>query len=122
MRGWRSFAALIEHGAGFGVPDGRGFVALAWVFDQADAFDAIGVSTMPRFRQLGLGRGVASALLTHIVHQRGRVPLWSTSAENAASQALARSLGFTRRATETLLRWSQANSNILNFKYDISNP
>ena len=101
--------ALIAHGAGFGVPHGRGFAALAWVFDQAGDFDAIGVSTVPRFRRLGLGRAAASALIMHILQWRGKVPLWSTTPDNAASQALANSLGLSLAVTESLLRWGPAD-------------
>ena len=108
LRGWRSFEALIAHGAGFGVSHGRGFAALAWVFDQAGDFDAIGVSTMPRFRRLGLGRATASALIGHILQWRGKVPLWSTTPANAASRALANSLGLSLAATESLLHWGPA--------------
>ena len=68
-------------------------------------FDAVGVHTAPRFRRLGLGRAVASALIAHIVRRRGKIPLWSTTPGNAASRALARSLGFSAGSTELLLRW-----------------
>lgn len=105
LRGWGSFAALIEHGAAFGVPHGPGFAAMAWVFDQADGYDALGVATAHRFRRLGLGRAVAAALVGHVVGRRGKVPLWSTVDDDPASRALARSLGFSVAATETVLRW-----------------
>ncbi len=105
LRGWRSFPPLIEHGAAFGVPHGPGFAALAWVFDQADGYDALGVSTAPRFRRLGLGRAVAASLVAHVVGRRGKVPLWSTPAADSASRGLALSLGFSVAATETVVRW-----------------
>lgn len=105
LRGWRSFPALIEHGAAIGAPHGPGFAALAWVFDQADGYDALGVYTAPRFRRLGLGRAVAASLVEHVVSRRGKVPLWSTPADDDASRGLARALGFSVAATETLLRW-----------------
>ncbi|MCA1686738.1 MAG: GNAT family N-acetyltransferase, partial [Planctomycetia bacterium] len=90
LRGWRSYPALIEHGAAFGVPHGTAFAALAWVFDQAGPFDALGVYTVPRFRRLGLGRAAASALVDHVVRRRGNRPLWSAAPGNAASRGLAR--------------------------------
>ena len=105
LRGWGSYPELIAHGAGFGVRGEGGFVALAWTFDGAGHFDAVGVHTAPRFRRLGLGRAVASALIAHIVRRRGRIPLWSTTPGNAASRALARSLGFSSGTSELLLRW-----------------
>jgi GNAT superfamily N-acetyltransferase len=109
LRGWRSYSALIEHGAAFGVPYGSGFASMAWVFDQADDYDAVGVYTAPRFRRLGLGRAAASALVDHVI-SRGRVPLWSTSPGNAPARALARALGFAVAATEPLLRWPPRQS------------
>jgi hypothetical protein len=106
LRGWRSFPALIAGGAAVGVPDrAHGLAAVAWIFDQAGDFDAIAVSTAPRFRRLGLGGAAASALIDHIVRRRGRVPLWSTTPANVASLALARSLGFAHATTQTLVRW-----------------
>ena len=105
LRGWRSYPAMIEHGAGFGVPFGVGLASVAWIFDQAENFDAVGVFTVPRFRRLGLARAVVSVLIRHIVRDRGRIPLWSTSAKNEPSRALARALGFSVAAEESLLHW-----------------
>ncbi len=103
LRGWQSYASLIEHGAAFGVPHGNAFAAMAWVFDQTDGFDAVGVATAPRFRRLGLGRAVAATLVTHILERRGKVPLWSFPEDHAASRGLAASLGFVLTATETVV-------------------
>lgn len=107
LRGWRTYPALMEHGAAFGVPHGPGpaLAALAWVFDRAEKFEAIGVFTVPRFRRLGLGRAAAAALIGQIVRERGHLPIWSSPPENEPSRRLARSLGFSVSATETLLRW-----------------
>jgi GNAT superfamily N-acetyltransferase len=107
LRGWGTFSALMAHGAGFGVPahDCAGFAAVAWVFDQAGAFDSLGVFTVPQFRRLGLGRAVASALVVDIIRNRGKVPLWSTAPGNEPSRALARALGFSVAANEPLVRW-----------------
>ncbi len=105
LRGWQLYSSMIKHGAAFGVPHGEGFAALAWVFDQADGFDALGVYTAPRYRRLGLGRAVVSALIEHIVRDRKRVPLWYVSPVNGPSLALAQTLGFELAATEPLLRW-----------------
>jgi GNAT superfamily N-acetyltransferase len=105
LRGWGSFSALIGFGAGFCVPYGDTFASLAWIFDQSTGFDAISVFTVPRYRRLGLARASASALIAHVARQRHKVPLWSTTPENDASLALARSLGFMSQATEPLIRW-----------------
>jgi GNAT superfamily N-acetyltransferase len=106
LRSWRTYPLLMDHGAAFGVPHQRGFAALAWVLDQADAYDAVAVFTEPRFRRLGLGRAAASALIEHIVRRRGKIPLWSTLPDNEASRFLARSLGLSVAATEHLVRWA----------------
>jgi GNAT superfamily N-acetyltransferase len=106
LHGWRTFAELITHAAAFGVPHGPGFASLAWIFDQADCYDAVAVFTAPRYRRLGLGRAAASALIRHIVDRRGKVPLWSTPASNTPSLTLADSLGFSLQATESLARWT----------------
>lgn len=105
LRGWRSFSALVEYGAAFGVPFGTGLASVAWVFDQADGFDALGVFTAPRFRRLGLGRAAALALIDHVKERRSKVPLWSVNSENEPSRSMARALGFSVAVTETLLRW-----------------
>lgn len=105
LRAWGTFGAMIAHGAAFGVPNGEGFAALAWVYDQSHRHDALGVHTAPRFRRLGLGRGAATALIAHVVRDRCKFPLWSTSPENEGSVGLARALGLSVAATQTLLRW-----------------
>jgi hypothetical protein len=105
LAGWTSGRDLVEHGVGFAVPNGREYAALAWVYSRAERYEAIGVSTVDRFRRLGLGRAVASALVSEILHKRGKVPLWTTAPGNGASLALAESLGFSAAAAETCLRW-----------------
>ena len=105
LRGWRTFPSLIENGAAFGVPYGQGFASIAWVFDRAENFDGVAVATLPKFQRLGLGRASAVALIDHAVHERGQVPLWSTTPDNAPSLALANALGFSVANVEALLRW-----------------
>jgi GNAT superfamily N-acetyltransferase len=109
LRGWRSFSSLIEHGAGFGAPYAGGFATVAWIYDRAENYDAVGVFTVPRFRRLGLARASASALIRHIARERGRSPLWSTPTDNEPSRSLARSLGFSVAAEEFLLHWPPRN-------------
>ncbi|SIO39266.1 GNAT acetyltransferase [Singulisphaera sp. GP187] len=105
--GWGTFRALVERGAGYVVPFGSGFAAMAWVYSQAGDYEAIGVSTVLRFRRLGLGKAAASALVSEIIETREKVPLWSTAPENEASVAMAQSLGFSIATLETFLRWSR---------------
>jgi GNAT superfamily N-acetyltransferase len=106
LQGWGSFAGLIREGAAFGVPDRDGrLLALAWTFEADDGRDALAVATVPRYRRLGLGRAAGSALLEHVEADRGKVPIWTVADENLASKSLARSLGFSPRAREVVLRW-----------------
>ena len=108
LRSWGDFATLISRGVAFGIPTAQGFAALAWTYESDHRGDKIGVSTLPRFRNLGLGRAVASALVGHIVLERRKSPLWVTTPANDASIALARSLGFSAPVDETLLRFTLA--------------
>jgi GNAT superfamily N-acetyltransferase len=106
LQGWGSFAGLIREGAAFGVPDRDGrLLALAWTFEADDVRDALAVATVPRYRRLGLGRAAGSALVAHVEAVRGKEPIWTVACENLASKALARSLGFSARAREVVLRW-----------------
>lgn len=107
LSGWGTFRDLVERGVGYGVPFGSGFAATAWVYSQAGDYEAIGVSTVPRFQRLGLGKAVASALVSEIIHTREKIPLWTTAPENTASIATAESLGFSTAAIETSLRWNR---------------
>ncbi len=110
LLGWGGFDDLIRHGAAFGVPFLDGFVAIAWIFDQTARFDALGVFTVPRFRRLGLARAVARSLIRTSQKERAKSPLWSAHAENAASHALALSLGFEGPNSEMLLSWPASSS------------
>ncbi|MDR3639487.1 MAG: GNAT family N-acetyltransferase [Isosphaeraceae bacterium] len=105
LRGWVTFDALLTRGAAFGVPHGDGFASLAWVFDETDHYDALATCTMLPFRRLGLARASALALREHVRGLRRKLPLWSASADNRASLALAASLGFVPRIAETILHW-----------------
>jgi GNAT superfamily N-acetyltransferase len=107
LRGWGTFDRLIERGAAFGVPGRDGaFVAMAWTFESDDERDSLAVSTDPRFRRLGLGLAASSALLAFVEEVRSKAAVWSVSPSNIASRALARALGFSPRARETVLVWS----------------
>ncbi len=105
LRSWGDFAAMLAGGLAYGVPDSGGLASLGWTYESDQEHDKIGVSTEPRFRQLGLGRAVASALVEAILRERRKSLLWVTTPENSASLALAVSLGFAAEVDETLLRW-----------------
>ena len=106
LRSWGDFATMISRGAAFGVPTVGGFASLAWTYESDLEQDKIGVFTVARFRNLGLGRAAASALVGHVLEDRRRSPLWVTTSDNPASISLATSLGFSGRVDETLLRWT----------------
>ncbi len=107
LRGWGTFDRLLASGAAFGVPtrDG-GFAAVAWVFEADHDRDSIAVATVEWYRRLGLGRAVGAALIGHVETVRRKAPLWTVADHNLASKALARSLRFSPRAREIVLRWS----------------
>ena len=108
LRSWGDFSAMIESGAAFGFELDGLFASVAWTYESDGERDKIGVATLSRYRRLGLGRAVASCLIGHIERERGMTPLWVTTPENAASRALAGSLGFVLERAETLLRWTPA--------------
>jgi hypothetical protein len=106
LRSWGDFEAMIARGAAFGIPAAVGLAAMAWTYESDHQYAKVGVATLPRFRERGLGRAVAWALVEHIVLEGRRRPLWVTTPANDASSALARSLGFSTPIAETLLRWA----------------
>jgi GNAT superfamily N-acetyltransferase len=91
-------------GAAFGVEVGSGFGALAWVDATDGRYETVGLFTTPKYRQLGLGRAAARALIRHILIDRRRQPLWASSVENVPSNGLACSLGMVASISEPLLR------------------
>lgn len=105
VRSWGDFATAVDRGAAFGVPSRSGLAAVAWVVESNHHLDKVGVATDPRYRRLGLGRAVATALLDEIEVERGRHALWVVNPGNPGSLALKGALGFTTPVTETLLRW-----------------
>jgi GNAT superfamily N-acetyltransferase len=109
LRAWESPDECLARGAAFGVPYRGGYAAVAWITEQDRLLDLVGVYTAPRYRRLGLGRAVAAALVSHVLGPRRKDPLWATTEENAGSQALARSLGFTLDLDEPLLRWGDGS-------------
>jgi RimJ/RimL family protein N-acetyltransferase len=105
-RSWFDMATLFEHGAAFGIRRDDRFLCLAWIYESDPDHDKLGIWTAPKFRDLGLGRAVAGALVEHVRVDRRKHPLWVANSTNAASIALARSLGFQFQAIEQGLRWS----------------
>jgi RimJ/RimL family protein N-acetyltransferase len=80
------------------VRDGHAVSVCGSVRDHPRAHEA-GVDTAPEFR--GHGYAVhAVAAWAEAVRQLGRIPLYSTSWQNVASQAVARKLGLVRYGTD----------------------
>jgi len=71
--------------------DGQAVAVCASVRITSDAYEA-GVETSPAYRGRGYAAQVVSAW-ARAVREMGRVPLYSTSWQNTASQAVARKLG-----------------------------
>jgi RimJ/RimL family protein N-acetyltransferase len=80
---WQPFLALLE--------GGRAVSVCRSVRITPEAHEA-GVETLPEFRGRGYARDVVAGWAL-VVRSLGAVPLYSTSWENAASQAVARKLG-----------------------------
>lgn len=84
------YMALIENGA---------VVSLCHSARLTDHAGEAGVETLEEYR----GRGYATAAVAawaRAVHATGRIPLYSTSWQNLASQAVARKLGLVQYATD----------------------
>lgn len=66
-----------------------------------------GLYTETQYRRMGLGRQLVSHV-TKMIHRDGHVPMYWTEPENAASQALARGLGYWQIGQEITCRWRKA--------------
>ena len=82
-----------------------GFVLGAWVKDKPVGFAHtpwitetladVSIDVLPDYRQRGIGRALVCKLVDSVVSQ-GLNPVWGAAEDNAASLALASSLGFSR--------------------------
>ena len=95
----------LARGAAFGVPQGGGFAALAWVFDQSHRHDALAVHTSPRFRRLGLGRAAASALIAHSCATGASSPSGRPPPRTPPPSAWPARWGCPSAPSRVLLRW-----------------
>ena len=90
---WGDANGLATSGRAWGAfLDGR-LASVACTFFVGERYEEIGVVTEPDFRGLGLSPACAVALCTDI-RDRGRIPTWTTSPDNAASLRVAHKLGF----------------------------
>ena len=74
-------------------------VSFAYVATTTETLADISIDTLAEWRGVGIGRNVASFLVGRVV-ALGKTPVWGATVDNAASLALASSLGFTRPAGE----------------------
>lgn len=94
LEGWAPMAALVE---------GDVAVSLGFSARLTARVAEAGVYTLAAYR----GRGYAPTVVTawaRAIHATSRIPLYSTSWENQASQAVARKLGLVQYATDLSLR------------------
>ena len=74
-------------------------VSFAYVATNTESLADISIDTLGAWRGVGIGRNVASFLVGRVV-ALGKTPVWGATIDNAASLALAKTLGFTRPAGE----------------------
>lgn len=79
----------------YGVFTKRHLAAYADIAVRGDYACSLGVFTEPEFRGQGMGKSVVSGA-TRAILRAGRIPLYSTEAENKASLAICRSLGYLK--------------------------
>jgi RimJ/RimL family protein N-acetyltransferase len=94
LAGWSPMAALVEDGAA---------VSLGFSARLTEHVAEAGVNTLAAYRGLGYAPTVVAAWAGAIL-ATGRIPLYSTSWDNLASQAVARKLGLAQYATDLSLR------------------
>lgn len=75
-------------------------VSWAWTSDSSEQAAELAVETLPRYQRRGYARQVASAWAAQILAE-GKVAFYSHGLDNAASEALARSLGVVQYAVVT---------------------
>lgn len=80
---------------------------LAYVASMTETWADISIDTLAEYRRRGIARQVVSALIDHIF-AISKTPVWGAAQDNAASLALAASLGFTRRVGELFVHEQDA--------------
>jgi GNAT superfamily N-acetyltransferase len=74
-------------------------VSFAYTASLSETLADVSIDTLAAARRRGVARQVVSRLINHIL-ALGRSPVWGAAEDNAASLALAASLGFTKPAGE----------------------
>lgn len=90
--GFSSHAELLAHGVAAGSFHQGQLVALAHTSALSPRYADVGVYTAEAYRGQGLAAYAAELVMQQVVAQ-GRIPLWSTGADNRASRRVAQKLG-----------------------------
>jgi hypothetical protein len=91
--GYRTYEEVVTEGAAAAAIVDDRIVSLADNSASNPRYSDVGVITLEPYRLQGLSTA-AAYLVAREVQARGRVPSWSTSSENLASQRVATKLGF----------------------------
>ncbi len=99
--GYGSPEAMLREGIAYARYLRAELVAIACTAGTTERYDAVAAYTIERTRRNGFARECTHRLIGAIQSERGRLPVLTTSAENDAAIALARSLGLTARHDQT---------------------
>lgn len=94
---WRSDEEFLEKGKGFCIMHGENICAWAFTSAVSSKEIDIGVETSLEYRNQGLA-AIASARMIRYILEQQKTPVWACHAQNAASQALAKKIGFEKTA------------------------
>ena len=86
----------------FAAWDGGAAASFAYVAWETERHGDLSVDTLEPWRRRGCARAVVQVAIDDLA-ARGKIPVWGALASNAASLALARSLGFIRPAGTLLV-------------------
>ncbi len=92
---WSSDEEFLKKGKGFCILHGESIAAWAFTAAVSSKEIDIGVETCSEYQKRGLAAIVASRMIQYILEQN-KTPVWACHAQNTASQALAKKIGFER--------------------------
>ena len=90
---WSSKDDFLNKGYGFIAIEGLEIIGMCYSSFVTRDTHAIGIETLPQYRNKGVGTHLASLLVKEIV-ENGFTPYWDCSSDNEASKNLALRLGF----------------------------
>ncbi len=104
---WRDVPTFAEHGFGFALLNGDDIASLCYACFVGDGEAEVSVRTEEAYRRRGLATLVTAAFIEACL-ERGLTPSWECWYDNTASNALARKLGFEKRADVPVYVWEEA--------------